>query len=71
MCLAQGPKRSDAGEARIRGPSVSSQELYPWVTTLPFTLNVYARLASGTRYKSNICMRDETARMRRLVYASE
>ena len=25
MCLAQGPQRSDAGEARIRGPSVSSQ----------------------------------------------
>ena len=28
MCLAQGPQRSDAGEARIRGPSVSSQALY-------------------------------------------
>ena len=26
MCLAQGPQRSDAGEARTRGPSVSSQE---------------------------------------------
>ena len=25
MCLAQGPQRSDAGEARTRGPSVSSQ----------------------------------------------
>ena len=25
MCLAQGPQRSDAGEARVRGPSVSSQ----------------------------------------------
>ena len=24
MCLAQGPQRSDAGEARTRGPSVSS-----------------------------------------------
>ena len=23
MCLAQGPQRSDAGEARTRGPSVS------------------------------------------------
>ena len=22
MCLAQGPQRSDAGEARTRGPSV-------------------------------------------------
>ena len=25
MCLAQGPQRSDAGEARSRDPSVSSQ----------------------------------------------
>ena len=25
MCLAQGPQRSDAGEARTRGPSVSRQ----------------------------------------------
>ena len=25
MCLAQGPQRSDAGEARTRGPSVSSK----------------------------------------------
>ena len=28
MCLAQGPQRSDAGEARTRAPSVSSQALY-------------------------------------------
>ena len=35
MCLAQGPQRSDAGEARIRGPSVSSQALYHWATALP------------------------------------
>ena len=28
MCVAQGPQRSDAGEAWIRGPSVSSQALY-------------------------------------------
>ena len=27
MCLAQGPQRSEAGEARTRGPSVSSQAL--------------------------------------------
>ena len=27
MCLAQGPQRSDAGEVRSRGPSVSSQAL--------------------------------------------
>ena len=30
MCLAQGPQRSDAGEAWTRGPSVSSQALYHW-----------------------------------------
>ena len=34
MCLAQGPQRSDAGEARTRGPSVSSQTLYHWATAL-------------------------------------
>ena len=35
MCLAQGPERSDAGEARTRGPSVSSQVLYHWATAPP------------------------------------
>ena len=35
MCLAQGPERSDAGEARTRGPSVLSQALYHWATALP------------------------------------
>ena len=35
MCLAQGPQRSDAGEFRTRGPSVSSQALYHWATALP------------------------------------
>ena len=35
MCLAQGPQRSDAGEARTRGPLVSSQALYHWATVLP------------------------------------
>ena len=34
MCLAQGPQRSDAGEARTRGLSVSSQALYHWTTAL-------------------------------------
>ena len=34
MCLAQGPQRSDAGEARTRDPSVSSQALYHWATAL-------------------------------------
>ena len=32
MSLAQGPHRSDAGEARTRGFSVSSQALYHWAT---------------------------------------
>ena len=35
MCLSQGPQGSDAGEARTRGPSVSSQALYHWATALP------------------------------------
>ena len=35
MCLAQGSQRSDAGEARTRGPSISSQALYHWATALP------------------------------------
>ena len=35
MCLAQRPQRSDAGEARTRSPSVSSQALYHWATALP------------------------------------
>ena len=35
MCLAQGTQGSDAGEARTRGPSVSSQALYHWATALP------------------------------------
>ena len=35
MCLAQGPQRSDAGEARTRGRSVSSQALYHYATALP------------------------------------
>ena len=35
MCLAQGPQCSDAGEARTRGPLVSSQALNHWATALP------------------------------------
>ena len=35
MWLAQGPQCSDAGEARTRYPSVSSQALYHWATALP------------------------------------
>ena len=36
MCLAQGPQRGDASEARTRGLSVSSQAFYHWATALPF-----------------------------------
>ena len=36
MCLAQGPQRSDAGEARTRDPLISSQALYHWATALPW-----------------------------------
>ena len=46
MCLAQGLQRSDAGEARTRGPSVSSQALYHWATVLPFPK--VKHLSSGT-----------------------
>ena len=35
MWFAQGPQRSDAGEARTLGPWVSSQALYHWATALP------------------------------------
>ena len=35
MCRAQGPQRSDTGEARTHGPSVSIQALYQWATVLP------------------------------------
>ena len=41
MCLAQGPQRSDAGEARTRGPLVSSQALYHWATVLPNLQEMY------------------------------
>ena len=45
MCLAQGPQRSDAGEASTHCPSVLSQALYHWATALPvsvaFTDNVF------------------------------
>ena len=37
MCLAQGPQRSDDGEAWAPGLSISSQALYYWATALPKT----------------------------------
>ena len=47
MCLAQGPQRSDAGEARTRGPSVSSQALYHWATALPPMLIRYNLISTS------------------------
>ena len=35
MCLAQGPQRSEAGEALTRGLSVSSQALFHRAIALP------------------------------------
>ena len=42
MCIDQGPQRCDAGEARARGPSVSSQALYHWAA--PLTQRVVIQL---------------------------
>ena len=52
MCLAQGPQRSDAGEARTRGPSVLSQALYHWATALPQV--EYASVVWSPYTKDNI-----------------
>ena len=48
MCLAHGPQRSDAGEARTRGPSVLSEALYPWATALPSLDRGLIKLSTGT-----------------------
>ena len=40
MCLAQGPQRSDAGEAQTCGPLVWSQALYHRATALPLNFQV-------------------------------
>ena len=50
MCLAQGPQRSDAGEAQTRGPTVSSQALYHWATALPIWLFRFWVLYSNKTY---------------------
>ena len=41
MCLAQGPQRSDADEARTRGPSVSSQALNHCAPTTKVQAGLY------------------------------
>ena len=58
MCLAQGPQRSDAGEARTHGPSVLSQALYHWATALPVpvtdtTLELFVFWPSDTESRIN------------------
>ena len=64
MCLAQGPQRSDAGEARTRYPSVSSQALYHWATALPGFIFVHVQftplntfIVFKDYYKTNIKFR--------------
>ena len=57
MCLAQGPQRSDAGEARTRGPSVSSQALYHWATALPNPMFhiFYSTYGDASMYQDSSC----------------
>ena len=42
MCLAQGPQRSDAGEALTRSLSISSQALYTQVNRMSRSRRVLA-----------------------------
>ena len=53
MCLAQGPQHSDAIEARVRGPSVSSQALYHWATALPIFIDEYKCKINTNKLKIN------------------
>ena len=60
MCLAQGLQRSDAGEARNRGPLVLSQSLYHWATALPcvsmlYVYILYKMLCIALRCSVNTC----------------
>ena len=56
MCLAQGPQRSDVGEARTQGPSVSSQALYHWANALPTDVNdvSYYLYVNDVTYHSDV-----------------
>ena len=54
MCLAQGPQRSDAGEAQTRRPSVSSQALYHWATALPVQ-HIYYNDIRQQHLPKNLC----------------
>ena len=61
MCLAQGPQRSDAGEAWTRGPSVSIQALYHWATALPppecktIVIQIRPNILSGLIWVQIVC----------------
>ena len=46
MCFAQGPQRSDAGEARNPQPFCLNQALYHWATALPMPGKIAVSLAS-------------------------
>ena len=52
MCLAQGPQRSDAGEAQTCSPSVSGQALYHWATALPSKQSFNDMIISFKNYLS-------------------
>ena len=58
MCLAQGPQRSDAGEAGTRGPLVSSQALYHWaIFDVNNNVNIMTRSKHFLHHKElDICI---------------
>ena len=47
MSLAQGPQRSDTGEAQTPGLLFLSQALYHWATALPESLYVTVFVQNG------------------------
>ena len=61
MRLDKGPQCNDAGEARTRSLSVSSQALYHWATALPFQDKgflecVWIYMQQTYKYVNNIFM---------------